>query len=84
MTLRQFIKTVKENQGNPIQIPPWDKILPEQGYIGVDLTTDAVSKWQELHKWCQEHIGEEHYSWTGYKFWFEKEKDAIMFVLRWQ
>jgi hypothetical protein len=29
-------------------------------------------------------VGHQHYAWTGTStFWFETERDAIMFALRW-
>lgn len=39
--------------------------------------------WQEMHNWCKEKFGAEQYTWTGSLFWFQNERDAIMFMLRW-
>lgn len=40
-------------------------------------------EWREIHQWCHDHIGEDHYSWTGFTFWFENTRDAVAFALRW-
>lgn len=54
------------------------------GYHPVELgTLGLVNEWQECHRWCREHIGEDHYSWTGSTFWFETDKAAVLFALRW-
>jgi hypothetical protein len=42
-----------------------------------------AGEWQDIHRWCCEHMGKDHYSWTGSTFWFENERDAILFTLRW-
>jgi hypothetical protein len=54
------------------------------GYYPVELSGPVLmGEWQECHQWCCEHIGEDHYSWTGGTFWFETEKAAMWFALRW-
>ena len=54
------------------------------GYYPVELgTLFLMGEWTECHRWCCEHIGEDHYSWTGGTFWFETEKAAMWFALRW-
>ena len=54
------------------------------GYYPVELgSLVLMGEWQECHRWCCDHIGEDHYSWTGGTFWFETEQAAIWFTLRW-
>jgi len=54
------------------------------GYYPVELSSRTLmGEWQECHRWCCEHIGEDHYSWTGGTFWFETEQAAMWFALRW-
>ena len=54
------------------------------GYYPVELSGPALmGEWTECHRWCCEHIGEDHYNWTGGTFWFENERDATLFALRW-
>jgi hypothetical protein len=36
-----------------------------------------------MHHWCEQQFGKDHYAWTGSTFWFETEKDATLFGLRW-
>lgn len=59
----------------------WDLRLSDAGYYGVTLTD--ISEWTSTHKWCEKIYGKNHYAWTGATFWFESEKDATMFALRW-
>ena len=51
------------------------------GYF--DAKADIRSKWGEIHGWCIETVGRDHYTWTGSIFWFESEKMRNWFVLRW-
>lgn len=56
----------------------------QAGYYPVKLgMLGVVGEWQECHRWCREHVGEQHYSWTGSTFWFETEQAAALFALRW-
>ena len=57
----------------------WNGLFLLNGYIPVDF--GPGNKWG--YSWCCEQFGSEHFAWTGSKFWFETEKDAIMFTLRW-
>ena len=57
----------------------WNGLFLLNGYIPVDL----IPKNNECYDWCREQFGSEHFAWTGSKFWFKTEKDAIMFTLRW-
>lgn len=57
----------------------WNEVLKDQGYYSVELSPGN----KVIYDWCQEKFGPDHYVWTGSKFWFETETDAIMFTLRW-
>lgn len=59
----------------------WDTRFQDAGYFSVEF--NALKNWQEVHEWCRRWIGEEHYSWTGSVFWFESEKAASWFALKW-
>lgn len=62
----------------------WRAAYGRAGYLPVKsglLGRDG--EWQEIHRWCREHIGERHYAWTGSTFWFETEQAAALFALRW-
>ncbi len=61
----------------------WSYRFRDAGYFCVHPTVDSMSKWPNMHEWCHEQFGREHYSWTGSTFWFETEKAAILFTLRW-
>jgi len=39
--------------------------------------------WRAIHTWCEEHFGKYGYTWTGEIWWFENERDKLMFLLRW-
>jgi len=59
----------------------WPETFKKAGYIPHHINT--IKSWREMHTWCIDKFGEEHYSWTGSVFWFENKEDATLFVLRW-
>ena len=63
----------------------WSKNVREEyqaaGYYPIEVS--FLWQWGEIHEWCHDHIGRDHYSWTGSTFWFETEKAAMWFALRW-
>ncbi len=61
----------------------WRHAYEAQGYYSVLIGEEAHLHWNLVHRWCEENVGREHYSWTGSRFWFEKSEDAVMFSLRW-
>ena len=78
-------KVYDKQNYNPNQVyPPWTKRFVDYGYHSVSLSGNALENdWQEVHKWCEDQFGGRHYAWTGSVFWFETEKDANWFTLRW-
>ena len=40
-------------------------------------------EWRYIHTWCDEKFGPHGYTWTGEIWWFENERDKLMFLLRW-
>ena len=79
-SIRDFIDQVE----TPTQLPTitqWDKLLGGAGYYPVQLS--HMSNWQEIIVWCDETVGEDHYTWTGNRMWFETSEVATLFVLRW-
>lgn len=69
----------------------WNERFAREGYYKVELTRDSVSNWvsdyiwwSDVHDWCKEQYGSEHYAWVGETFWFESEANAIEFILRWR
>lgn len=86
MSIKQYLKqAIKENQiryGEPVDID-YRAILMHQGYPSVLLGRQGHDSWKEVHQWCKELYGEEHYTWTGSRFWFENDCDAMWFALRW-
>ena len=62
----------------------WDLRFRDAGYYGVDLSAKRGRGRAELHNWCHDHIGQQHYAWTGTSmFWFETESLAVLFALKW-
>lgn len=62
----------------------WNARFREAGYYSVELTKNAITNWWgDVHKWCGETFGKEHYTWVGETFWFETEQAAVWFALRW-
>ena len=81
VSIQDFICQVQElrDSGKLIEPINWNDLFLLNGYISVDF--GPGNKWG--YSWCCEQFGSEHFAWTGSNFWFETEKDAIMFTLRW-
>ena len=79
-SLAEFINDVELPSGLP-SLVDWDKLLDDAGYYSVHIS--SYKHWREVMTWCNEVIGEDHYTWTGYTLWFERERDAVIFALRW-
>lgn len=60
----------------------WNNLLRSAGYYPVELT--SYEHWRDIVIWCNEMVGENHYTWTGYTMWFETSESAMMFALRWR
>ena len=98
-SIREFIVKTKEHyqqylqnrsasevlMGKPLEVH-WNAEFKKAGYYCVEYLMTAIKnedRWTETHLWCQEHFGKDHYSWTGHHFWFESERDAVLFALKW-
>lgn len=81
MTIREFISKVKADHDPDKNPLIWNDIFRQAGYYHVVSNTRAP--WPEMHNWITEHIGNEHYAWSGNSFWFEHHDDAVLFSLRW-
>lgn len=89
-SIRDFIgdwKLRDRNNGNRNvdgNVPQWHIRFREAGYHRAVPGRDGVGEhWQEMHQWCEQQYGQDHYSWTGSTFWFETEQAAALFILRW-
>ena len=67
--------------GSGTLMPDWYSRFLKAGYYQIEIS--GFDEWSETHKWCREQFGEDHYNWTGSIFWFETERDATFFALRW-
>lgn len=85
--IRDFIDSWKvyDKEYYPSQVhPPWSTRFRDAGYFSVPLTdNNLLHQWQDVHRWCEHEFGERHYTWTGSIFWFENDRDAMWFALRW-
>jgi len=62
----------------------WPHRFRDAGYYRVEPSRDSVTyNWQEMHSWCEEHVGPRHYAWAGSTFWFDSDRAAVLFTLRW-
>lgn len=59
------------------------EIFEQAGLYSAAIGDLDNSDWQDLHQWCRQQFNRDHYTWTGSTFWFENEKDAVLFTLRW-
>ena len=84
LPIREFAEDRKVRDWNHGTASRVQEEYQAAGYYPVKLgMLGLVGEWQECHQWCRDYIGEGHYSWTGSTFWFETEKAAIWFALRW-
>jgi hypothetical protein len=81
ISIAEFLNQIRELRNTNKLIEPldWNDLFEIAGYVSVDLSP----KNKDCYLWAREQFGLEHIAWTGSKFWFESEKDAIMFTLRW-
>ncbi len=59
----------------------WNQRFRDAGYYSA--LPGNLEHWGQIHQWCRDHIGEQHYCWAGSTFWFESKKDQVLFLLRW-
>ena len=78
--MAEYINELVLPEGMP-SLVDWDKFLEAGGYYSVHLS--KYTHWSDIMQWCNQVIGADHYTWTGYTMWFEREEDAVMFALRW-
>lgn len=61
----------------------WREHLANLGFTYADAGADATEQhWTEMHEWCHKQFGD-RYTWTGSRFWFNDERDAILFIIKW-
>lgn len=65
----------------PAHIPDWNAVMRKGGYYHV-IPNWTHTSWSYMHEWLQCNIGREHYAWNGENFWFETEKAATWFALK--
>jgi len=83
-SIGRFIEDWKQHDlrfGSLTVMPDWYSRFLKAGYHHVEIGN--MFEWSSVHKWCREQFGEDHYNWTGSIFWFETERDATFFALRW-
>lgn len=83
--IRDFVDNWKQwdaqtDPANPVPVN-WGPRFREAGYYSVRL--GSLDTWGLVHPWCEQHIGQRHYTWAGSTFWFETEQAAALFALRW-
>ena len=82
MNIGEFTRLTKKS-ANVFDIS-WVRLYEQQGYIRISLAPEKYQYWAEIQEWCRLNVGEEHYDWTGNIFWFDDEKNATLFALRWR
>jgi len=63
----------------------WQSLFSDAGYTSVFAPNSFKDyhRWNSLLTWCNEHIGEDNFTWINSTFWFESDRDAMQFALRW-
>lgn len=82
--IHDFIEAWKiYDSSQPPNDVDWARRLGDAKYYYTSPCKTSMRQWQEIHKWCEQQFGKEHYAWTGNVFWFESANDATLFALRW-
>jgi hypothetical protein len=81
MLIREFVQRRAQEESQWISVKDWNAELAELGYHPAQCHN--LREWQEVHAWCREFVGEQHYAWAGNCFWFETADVATLFSLRW-
>jgi len=79
-SIREFVLQI-DRGGMHSQPGLWHQRFRAAGYHSVEVNLDHP--WQDIHEWCVDQFGKDHYTWTGGTFWFETEQAAVLFALRW-
>lgn len=62
----------------------WAEDFARAGYHSATPNDSVVAgDWHGIHLWCERQYGPDGYTWTGDQFWFENERDQLLFLLRW-
>lgn len=62
----------------------WSGRLHDAGYYSVDISGKVPFPYSKAQQWCIDTIGKGRYCFlTNHSFWFENERDAMLFTLRW-
>ena len=62
----------------------WMELFAKAGYIKISCKFDTLtSSATDAIKWCSIQFGLDHFQTIGRHFFFETEKDAMLFALRW-
>jgi hypothetical protein len=86
--IQEFMNAWKSYDYHRVHLEPnrWQRRFQEAGYFSVALSrnaTNAIDK-EVVVNWCTENF-ENRFAWVvdSYVFWFETDKDAMLFSLRW-
>lgn len=80
--IQDFVKSWRDVDGPCPYFPPWNRRFRDAGYYHA-VFVGGGDCWREAHQWCVKQFGAPHYAWVGNDFWFETDKDAMLFTLRW-
>ncbi len=92
--ITDFIQTWEnyEISGISYNSVTWNRRFREAGYVGVEKYFSSFDVMEETIGWCEMTFGKGHYAYLAvlsprhrfaYNFWFETDKDAMLFSLRW-
>jgi hypothetical protein len=86
MNIQEYSESVRKHIKKKYPFPTdynWRQAYDDKKYPSVLLGYEGHKNWADVHRWCEEHIGKEHYTWTGSRFWFDNIDNATLFALKW-
>ena len=71
-TVQEYVDYCKANN-----IYVFADVLEQAGYFRASI--DPKVFWEAAHEYMTKRYGKDNYIWTGEKFWFDTEEEAIQF-----
>ena len=82
--MKSIYEFVSDYVHNPHEIVDWNEYLEQAGYFCVVIDGRYTrTELRERSDWIKERCGPDHCYWTGHRFWFDREEDAVLFALKW-
>lgn len=82
-TIQEFIRDYhsKNRSEDEVEDINWELMI--EGYPFVYLKLKPYLTYLDVIQWCIDTFGIEHFAYEANCFWFENERDRLLFNLKW-